>query len=273
MRTFGPDASRYWLAAQGRRVARPFNLRWLLPALCGDDLDVWRFVWLLSWPVLAVGTAWWALGTGTTWQVALATAALLVALPGVWGPPSVRPVGVDLPGMALAIVSAGCFVHDQPVIGVVIALWAASVKETMPIWIALWAWSPWPLLALVAPLVAGIVRRPEIDDVTAQPLLRHVHDHPIRSSMEHHAGQWRSAWFMVAPWGVGLAALLAPTPQLLVTVGLAYGQLVVATDTVRLYQAAAGPVVCLVAASVVPPQWLLLAVVCHAVFWRQPVVG
>lgn len=91
MRTFGPDASRYWLAAQGRRVARPFNLRWLLPALCGDDLDVWRFVWLLSWPVLAVGTAWWALGTGTTWQVALAAAALLVALPGVWGPPSAGP--------------------------------------------------------------------------------------------------------------------------------------------------------------------------------------
>ena len=72
---------------------------------------------------------------------------------------------------------------------------------------------------------------------------------------------------------VGLAALLAPTPQLVVTVACAYGLLVVVTDTVRVYQAVAGPVVCLTAAAVVPPQWLLLAVVCHAVFWRDPIVG
>jgi hypothetical protein len=273
MRTFGPDASRYWLAAQGRRVAKPFNLRWLLPALCGDDLRMWWTVWALSWPLLAGGAAWWALGTGATWQVALASAALLVALPGVWGPHSVRPVGVDLPAMALSIWAAGCFVHGQPVIGMVVLFWAACVKESSPVLVALWAWTPWPLLMLVVPAVVMLVRRPEIDDVTRQPLLRRVHDHPVRSSIEHHRGQWRSAWFMVAPWGVGLAALLAPTPQLVVTVACAYGLLVVVTDTVRVYQAVAGPVVCLTAAAVVPPQWLLLAVVCHAVFWRDPIVG
>ena len=75
MRTFGPDAARYWLAGQGVRVAKPFNLRWLLPALCGADIKLWWGVWGLSWPLLASGAFWWALGTGATWQVAAAAAA------------------------------------------------------------------------------------------------------------------------------------------------------------------------------------------------------
>ena len=273
MRTFGPDAARYWLAADGKPVAKPFHLRWLLPALCGQDLKLWWAVWGLSWPLLASGTVFWARGTGASWAVSAAAAALLVALPGIWGPHSVRPVGVDLPAMAVGIWAAACFTNGQPVIGVVLVVWAACIKETMPVWVALWAWTPLALVGLVAPAVAAVVRKHEVDPVTAQPLLQRVHDHPVRSSLEHHRGQWRSAWFMVAPWGAGLAALLAPSPQLFATVGLAYGQLVVATDTVRLYQMAAGPVVCLAAAGVIPTHWLLLAVVVHAVWWREPVVG
>jgi len=276
MRTFGPDAGRYWLAGQGKPVARPFNLRWLLPAVCGDDLKLWWITWGMSWPLLAVGAIYWAHGSGATWWQSVAAAAFLVALPGVWGPSSVRPVGVDLPAMAMAVWSAGLFVHGERihiVLGVVLALWAACIKETMPVWIALWAWSPLPLVALIAPAIAAVVRKPEIDAVTAQPLLRHVHDHPIKSSFEHHRHQWRNAWFMVAPWGVTLAALLQPSPQLVATVAAAYAQLIVATDTVRLYQVAAGPVVALVAAQTIPAQWLLPAVVFAAVWWREPVTG
>ena len=81
MRTFGPDAARYWLAGQGVRVAKPFNLRWLLPAVCGADIKLWWGVWALSWPLLASGTFWWATGTGASWQVAAAATALLLALP------------------------------------------------------------------------------------------------------------------------------------------------------------------------------------------------
>jgi len=269
----GPDASRYWLAGDGTPVARPFNLRWLLPFICRQHARRWWVVWALSWPLLASGTVWWARGTGASWGVSLAAAALLLALPGVWGPYSVRPVGVDLPAMAVGIWAAACFTNGQPVAGVVLVAVAASIKETMPIWVALWAWTPLALVGLVVPLVAQLAVRPELDAVTAQPLLKRVHDHPVRSSLEHHRNQWRNAWFMVAPWGAGLAALLDPTPQLFATVGLAYAQLVMATDTVRLYQMAAGPVVCLAAAGVIPPHWLLLAVVCHAVWWRDPVVA
>ncbi len=45
MARLGPDAARYVLAGSGTAVPRPFHLRWLLPALCRDDIEAWRFVW------------------------------------------------------------------------------------------------------------------------------------------------------------------------------------------------------------------------------------
>lgn len=270
----GPDAARYWLAGQGVRVVAPFNLRWLLPAVCRNDPRRWQAVWLVSWPLLASGAVFWARGMGADWWPALAAAAFLVALPGIWGPVSVRPVGVDLPAMALSIWAAGFWVHGWWVPALVVLAWATYVKETSPVWVALWAWTAWPLVALVFPLVTWFASRPEVDPVTRDnPVLLRVHEHPIRSSFEHHRGQWRNAWFMVAPWGVCLAALYRPSVQVVVALVLAYGLLVVVTDTVRIYQAVAGPVVALAAAEVIPPQWLLLAVVVHVVWWREPIVG
>lgn len=269
----GPDAARYMIAGSGERVAFPFNLRVLWPAVCDDDVKRWRALWFVSWPLLAAGAFVWASGMGASTPQALAATAFLVALPGVWGPVSVRPVGVDLPTMAIAIWAAAAFAHGLPVLGVVLAVWAALGKEQAPVWVALWAWNPAALVALAVVPVVYLLRRPTIDRVTATPLLRDVHDHPVRQSLAHHRGQWRNAWFMVAPWGVTLAALYAPSVSLIVVLAVAYGQLVVATDTVRLYQSTAGPVMALAAALVIPTPWLLLAVAIHIVWWRDPVVG
>lgn len=265
----GPDAARYLWRANGNRVARPFNLRWFLPALCGPDVQLWQLVWILSWPLLAAGTVWWAFGTGVTIWQALATAVFLVALPGVYGPQAVRPVGVDLFAMALGMLAAGAFVNGLPWLGVVLVLWAACVKETAPVFVALWAWSVWPLVGLVAPLVALVAVRAELDPITAHGTLRRVHDHPVRSAFEHRKGRGRDAWLWVAPWGVTLAGLVAPTPQVLVTLVVAHAQCVVATDTVRLV-VWAGPVMALAAARTIPEAWLCLAAVVHCWWWRQP---
>lgn len=271
----GPDAARYMLAAQGVRVAFPFNLRWLLPRVCGTSHRAWWAVWLGSWPLLAGSLVWWARGVGASWAVAVATAVLVVALPGVLQPRSTWPVGVDLPAMALSALSAACFVHGMTIAGLVVAVVAVSVKEQSPVWIALWAWSPLPLVVLPLVGLAYLLRRPEIDQVTATPLLKKVHDHPIRSAFEHRAqaGGWRNFWLMAAPWSVGLAALLDPTPQLVLALCIGYGALLVATDTVRVYQPPAAPVVALVACSVIPEPWLLLALVPAVLWWRPPVTG
>ena len=86
----------------------------------------------------------------------------------------------------------------------------------------------------------------------------------------HVLAQWRDGWMMVAPWGVCLVALYDPAPELLVLLALAYAQLFIATDTVRLYQHAAGPLMAYTAASIIPTEWLLAAVAVHVVWWRRP---
>jgi hypothetical protein len=78
---------------------------------------------------------------------------------------------------------------------------------------------------------------------------------------------------MVAPWSVGVAALLEPTWQLVAALAVGYAALLVATDTVRVYQPPAAPVVALAACSVIPERWLPLALLPAIFFWRPPVTG
>jgi hypothetical protein len=268
----GPDASRYVLAGQGERVAKPFHLRILLPLICRDDLRRWLAVWGASWVIAAAGLAWWGYEAGFGWPQVAALVALCLALQGVWGPSVVRPIGVDLPALALGVVAvAACEAGLWP-LGVAVILVAASIKESAPVWAALWAWNPVLLVGLIVPAVVHLMRRPVMDRITEQPILRHVHDHPVRSAFEHQRRRhgYRNGWVLVAPWGATLAALVAPSWQLAAVLVVAHLQLVVATDTVRLLHTAAGPAMAFAAVQVIPTPWLLLAVVLHVCWWRQP---
>lgn len=267
----GPDAARYWIAGQGKPVARPFHLRWLLPVVCRNDQRRWWFVWAASWPVLFGSVCWLASGLG--WQRAVFAAVLTCALPGVWGPAVVRPVGVDLPAMALAALGAAGAVHGVWWVVLPAVYLAASVKETAPVWAALWAWNVYPLVGLVVPLFVALSIRPGMDEVTARPELREIHDHPVRTAVRYRSvldqpnlPWWRNGWVMVAPWGVCLAGLYAPSWQVVAAVVAAHLQLLVATDTARLLHTAAGPALAVAAATVLPVPWLLVAAVAH-VFW------
>ena len=261
----GPDAARYLHLARGGSVPRPFHLRRLLPAVCGTDMRRWWLVWGLSWPVLAASMVAWQSAHG--WQIAAASAALLLGLPGILGPAAVIPVGVDLPASALALAGVAIMPHSLPV-GVALVALAAGCKETAPVFAALWAWSLWPLVALAVPAVVALRHHPGPDPLG--PTFQRIADHPIASAIEARLGRWRDGWLFVAPWGVCLVALYAPGWPLVVCLVVAYAQLLVATDTVRLVHHAAGPVMAAAAAPLIPVPLLLAAVVAHVVWWGKP---
>lgn len=263
----GPDASRYILAGQGEAVARPFNLRWLLPFVCRDVPRRWQIVWFASWLVAAGGLLWWGADLG--WPRAAALVALCLGLPGVWGPHVVRPIGVDLPAMAVSIVAVAALHAGWWPLAVALILVAASIKESSPVWAALWAWHPIMLVGLIVPLIVQFVKKPGMDRATSQATLKMVHDHPFLTALQSHRGRWRDAWLMVAPWGATLACLYRPSWQTAAVLVVAYAQLLVATDTVRLLHTAAGPAVAFAAVQVFPVEWLALVVVVHVVWWRQ----
>lgn len=274
--TYPPDGMRYAAAGDGVPLPRPFYLRWLLPWFCSraGGVRAWWAVWAGSWFVLAAGAFWWRIEAGDGWQRAVAAAVLLCGLPGVLGPPVVIPVGVDLSATALGVCVAATLAADVPgwwPAVVIVSLVVGSVKESAPLFVAVWAWSPWPLAGLAAPLLRHVYakRRGLIGEDPLGPKFQAIADHPARAARAAHAGRWRDGWLMVAPWGVCLVALYRPDVQVFVALGVAYGLLLVATDTVRLVHHAAGPVMAVAAVRNLPVEWLALACVVHvAWFWR-----
>ena len=271
MSRLGPDALRYLALANGEQVPRPFHLRWLLPTVCGEEHAAWRAVRRAAWVVAALGMLGWCLAAGMSWQAATAATVLLLALPGILGPQVVNPVGVDLPATAVTLLGAFLFELGNPLrIAAAVVLWcvAAAIKETSPVFAALWVWSPIPLVALAVVAVRALLVKPGPDPLG--PRFQHIADHPIRSALDAHRTQWRNGWIMVAPWGACLAALYAPSWQLVVVLAVAYAQLFVATDTVRLLHHAAGPVMAMMAAQTIPMNWLMIVVVLHTFWFRNP---
>ncbi len=232
--------------ASGSPVPRPFNLRFLGPFLCRTDENNWRTFAIF-------GAALAAMSTGVLcpdWKTGLAAAVMLLALP------STRfnlkhPILVDLPALGLATWAAALAHHNILWLAIPIAVFAGLTKETAPVFAAAFALNPWLLVGLVGPAVMFFANKPGPDPV---PGLAWIQEHPFKAGWEFHKGLYLSG-MMLAPWGgaiIGLANLDWAAATALV---LGYGQLVVATDTVRLYQWAA-PALLVCAVTAVPPVWL-----------------
>lgn len=109
----------------------PFHRRW-----CG-----WP-----RWLLIAcsyVGVVFVAATLGAWWQ-----ALVFVTLPGVWFV-ATRPTTVDAPAMALAWASA-LLIPRNPYAATFLACLAGCVHERGPVFAALYAWHPLPLVGLVA---------------------------------------------------------------------------------------------------------------------------
>jgi len=257
-----PDGHRYRALGAGEPVPMPFALRWLLPRVCGASLVRWRVSALLHLaalpPLLAVWLRHWIHE-----DAMVAAGALLVCgLSGVWRITLRWPVLVDATALTWAVGSAIAFQQGVWPLGGALALVAGCIKESAPVFAACYAWNPLALIGLVAPAIRALTVRVG-PDLMAQP---HVTRHPVAASRVHHLGKWFDARAMILPWGIGILAALATDPRvvpmLVITLLLAYAQLVVATDTARLYQWAAPPVI-LATMTVLPPRWAVLALIAH----------
>lgn len=231
-----PDGLRYMTT---RARPAPFHARWLLPVLLRDNRAAWAWTSRAS-VVALVPLAWWY--TGSPWMGCAAV------LPGVsfnWR----NPVLVDAPGMAVAVLAA-CLWPHQPAAAIALCVVGAAIRETVPVWVAIYTWSLWPLVAVCAVLAAwGLPRGP--DPAGHDALLAH----PIGTARAEHRHHWTDPAVMIYPWAGMVAALAALSPQLAVALGVGYGQMLTATDSVRLYQWA-WPVVAAAVVAAVPPVWL-----------------
>jgi hypothetical protein len=258
-----PDGQRYLAMGGGRPVALPFALRWLLPAVCGSSPIRWRWCTAIHLMLLPPLVTVWLSGWVREPRLAAIGGILVCGLPGIWRTHFRWPVLVDAAAMTWAIGSAVALQHNWYTFGVALALVAGCIKETGPIFAACYAWNPLALAGLVAPVIRRLTVKvgDPFDELEAAILA-----HPLQAGLTYHSGRWLDPLVMAAPWGMCVLAIFTKErsiiPMVVTTVSVAYAQLLVATDSVRLYQWAAPPVI-LATMTVIPARWAIIALFMH----------
>ncbi len=260
-----PDGAEYFRMAKGEACANPYHLRFVLPMLCRDSHAAWMAVTYASLLIAGVLTGVLATQHGLTLQQSVVAALLLLGLP------SIRflrfaPVLVDAAGLAFALAAAVLW-PIEPVAAVLVATIGAGVSEKVPVFAALFAWTPVLLAALVVPAVRAACwdAGPQREDAHENA----VKEFNLHSGLRHRAQVWRQASSVALPWGACLFALTVPGVWWMASLAVGMAQLAIAHDTVRLVQQCA-PAVCVAAAAAIPDAWVLPVLVAH---WVNPWMG
>lgn len=215
-----------------------------------------------AWPPRLLMVVTWLSFVATaamlgTWQ----RAALFMTLPGVWMC-VVMPTTVDGPAMALAHASAA-LLPSHPVPSVILSLLAGAIHERGPVFASLYAFSPWPLLGLLAVQWWATKAAPDRRSTDLADHLVGLSTWGSIKAHKPHVDLLNEGGFVWALRGVvPLAAWLGAPVQAWVALGLAYTSRLVATDTARSLMWAAPALLM----HLDPPAW---AVALHVVSFRR----
>jgi hypothetical protein len=265
-----PDGAGYLMAAAGHGAPTPFRWRilpWALGGMCSGVSPVPRH-WSQAFDEAKGAVRLW---TVVSWLALVASAALVGVYADARGVPGWMAVVlfVNLPWYRGLVRNP--VLTDQVAmacaLGAAIAPWWAAVplsmlagaaNERAPLFAAVFAWSPVPLVGCCVPVLAAILTKHRELSWTAG------HNDWRHWRTEHGKAQ---LYELVLPWGAALLAASEPSWQLAACCALGYGQLLVAHDRVRLYQWGA-PLVASIAAGAMaslPVSVMALALVVHAV--------
>ena len=225
------DTIRYQAMAQGKKVMRPWNLRIIVPLLFGRITWLWRSMTMLCLVLIAPVLVWFLKLQGIGDMPALIGVLFYLGCAGIVHFNVEYPYLVDAQAMLLSLISACLFLSDMRYIAFLVALLAVLTKETSPVFIALFSWSIYPLLVLVIPIALLLLMKKVDEDIIFGKLYR------PNQWFKQGKKELTNPKVMLLPWGLLLLlALLAPSWQLGLALAVGYGQIVVASDRMRLYQ-------------------------------------
>jgi hypothetical protein len=200
--------------------------------------------------------------------MALAGVAAYALLWGVSRMLVLVPVLVDAPANLVAILGAALYQYTgSPWLLAGVGLIGAAIHERVPVFMALYAWSPWSLIGLAYTAFEEWRGAPE----PATDQLKFALKHPLQYGHAfRNGGVFNHTMF--SPWGLLLPlALLAPNWQLFATLAVAYAQTLQASDNARLTQQAAPVVIAAALASGVPAAYWSLVLLAQLVNpWQKP---
>lgn len=245
-----PDGRYYIRMHDGMPVPRPYAWRWLLPLL---PLNIWALTTWTSLVLTPVCAAYYFSERGLHGHELTFAVALLSVVPGVWRLALSLPILCDTPAFAAALAVAALSVR-HPWAAAVAALPLGAAYEKGPVFAALWGWSWWPLMGLT---FVGWFRKHAPHDETTPEWIKH----PFLTAMKYRERLGLDMEAYLLPFGASLLAFTAPFSwQVILTTAVAFGQLFIAQDTIRLLVWAAPVLVC-AAVPQIPQAWYVLALV------------
>lgn len=251
--SIAPDSEYYLALAKGARVPRPFCFRPLVPRLVGTDPYDWKGVAVGA--IIAQGIAI-ALITGD-----LRSILLLLALPGGARVSLRYPILVDAAAMAAVLVCWMAAGQLHWVVLVAAGILLTCLRESAPIWLAVYVGSVYPLFGVPATLTIlwlTLGRKAEIGRDNA--FIRA----PLVSCLKHRHGNFFAWKMMLLPWGVLLPlALLADWKVAAAVWLLSALPLFIVTDTARVQYWAAPALIPLALAAPIPDIWWPVVLAVH----------
>ncbi len=136
-----PDSQRYLELADGNAVPSPFGRRWLLPLTLRRRIQDWAIFQLLCATALGFLSATYV----NDWRAAW----FLMLLPGITWVHAKCPMLVDLPAMTFALAASVLWAKGYVALAMIAVGIAGAMKETAPVFGALYAGTPWLLVGLV----------------------------------------------------------------------------------------------------------------------------
>lgn len=219
-----------------------------------------RFHW---WPARLLMLVTWLSFVGIAMLLGTPSrAAMFMALPGVFMC-SVMPTTVDGPSMVMAAAS-GALWSSSPALSITLSLAAGAIHERGPVFAALYAWSPWPLVGMLAVQwwatpASPDHRSPELADRLVG------HRSTLATMLAHrpHVDLLNGGGLIWGLRGLPLWAAYAGAPlNAWVALGVAFASRLVGTDTARCLMWAAPAFLM----HMDPPWWV---VALHVVTFRR----
>jgi len=164
---------------------------------------------------------------------ALAGVVIWCGLLGVFDLPAAFPVLTDAAAHLVTLVVACLWLSGHSTLAIVVSLIGGLIRETIPLWAALLAWHPGPLIGVASHLILRLLL----------PHRSRSKTNAIGNAMKVHAADWTDPRKLLLPWGVCLLAFGSGDIRAVTCMVAGYAMLTVANDCQRIYQQGAAAVI------------------------------
>lgn len=255
-----PDGERYF---SRERLTVPFSLRWLLRDICGQSEIAWRLFQDLSVILIPIVSYYYFLSLGFSDNLALIGGALVCGLNGVILVNYALKYMSDGFGMLCMVTSLWLFKINQWELAVLVTIIGSMANEKVFIYTALISLNPYALIGGIVVLLRFLIyKHAESDFKGGDDIVKH----PLKAGYEWHKGYWFDIKRSVLVWGITIIAIANMNIHLAVVLAVAYGSVLLATDSTRLIMWAF-PIVISSALPVFPIDWSVPLIAVH---WFNP---